>query len=131
MSAGLKTQEPTSRGSAKAPEIAAAAAAAGLRPRPRRRQAKMRGHGNVYMDMNVEVGPDWGAPPGGEPVAVTAASDRGAGSLGFAGTARKEAGAQATGLTTLAGDEFGGGPQLPMLPNTWDRGGEPADGREN
>jgi hypothetical protein len=34
-------------------------------------------------------------------------------------------------LTTLAGDEFGGGPQLPMLPNTWDRGGEPADGREN
>jgi PPE-repeat protein len=51
--------------------------------------------------------------------------------LGFAGTVRKEAGAQATGLTTLAGDEFGGGPQLPMLPNTWDRGGEPADGREN
>ena len=131
MSASLKTQEPTSRGSAKAPEIAAAAAAAGLRPRPRRRRAKMRGHGNEYMDMNVEVGPDWGAPPGGEPVAVTAASDRGAGSLGFAGTVRKEAGAQATGLTTLAGDEFGGGPQLPMLPNTWDRGGEPADGREN
>jgi hypothetical protein len=23
-------------------------------------------------------------------------------------------------LTTLAGDEFGGGPRMPMLPNTWD-----------
>ena len=30
--------------------------------------------------------------------------------LGFAGTARKESAAGAAGLTTLAGDEFGGGP---------------------
>jgi PPE-repeat protein len=130
MSASLKTQEPTSRGSAKAPEIAAAAAAAGLRRHPRRRRAKMRGHGNEYMEMNVEVDPDWGASPGGEPVAVTAVSDRGAGSLGFAGTVRKETGAEATGLTTLARDEFGNGPQMPMLPNTWDRGGERADGHD-
>jgi PPE-repeat protein len=131
MSASAKTQEPTSRGSAKAPEIAAAAVAAGARGRRRRRQrAGMRGYGNEYMDMNGQVDPDWGAPPGGEPVAVTAASDQGAGPLGFAGTVPKGTAAEAAGLTTLAGDGFGGGPQMPMLPNTWDRGGKPADGHE-
>jgi PPE-repeat protein len=86
----------------------------------------MRGHGNEYMDMNVQVDPDWGAPPGGE----TAASAHGAGPLGFAGTVRKETAVEAAGLATLTGDEFGDGPQMPMLPNTWDREGEPADGHE-
>jgi PPE-repeat protein len=72
------------------------------------------------MDMNVDVDPDWEATR--EPVAATAASDRGAGALGFAGTAAKETSgtiADATGLTTLPGDEFGGGPRMPMLPRTW------------
>ena len=50
------------------------------------------------------------------------ASDRGAGNLGFAGTARKET-AAAAGLTTLAGDEFGSGPSMPMIPGTWDPDG--------
>jgi PPE-repeat protein len=122
LSASAKTQEPTSRGSAKAPEIAAAAAAAGA-PRRRRRRAVIRGHGNEFMDMNVQVDPDWDAPPGGE----TAASDRGAGPLGFAGTVPKGS-AQAAGLATLSGDEFGGGPNMPMLPGTWDPDGESADG---
>ena len=45
----------------------------------------MRGYGDEYMDMNVEVDPDWAAPSGGE----TAASDQGAGPLGFAGTVSK------------------------------------------
>ncbi|MGO8769389.1 MAG: hypothetical protein ACLQLD_11840, partial [Mycobacterium sp.] len=27
---------------------------------------------------------------------------------------------EAAGLTTLAGDEFGGGPKMPMVPGTWD-----------
>ena len=130
MSASAKTHEPTSRGSAKAPEIAAAAAAAGARGRRRRRRAGMRGYGNEYMDMNVQVDPDWGAPSGGEPVAVAAASDQGAGSLGFAGTVRKETVAEAAGLATLAGDEFGGGPNMPMLPGTWDPGGEAGEGQE-
>jgi len=124
MSASLKTQEPTSRGSAKAPEIAAVAAAAAV-PRRRRRRAGIRGHGNEYMDMNVQVGPDWGAPQGGD----TAASDQGAGPLGFAGTVSKGSG-QAAGLATLTDDEFGGGPIMPMLPNTWDREGESEDGHE-
>jgi PPE-repeat protein len=88
----------------------------------------MRGHGDEYMDMNVQVDPHWGAPPGGEPVAV--ASDQGAGSLGFADTIRKEIAGEAAGLTTLAGDEFGSGPQMPMLPNTWDPEGETRERQE-
>ncbi|WP_432206466.1 hypothetical protein [Mycobacterium paraffinicum] len=39
--------------------------------------------------------------------------------MGFAGTANKGA-TQATGLTTLAGDDFGGGPALPLLPGSWE-----------
>jgi PPE-PPW subfamily C-terminal region len=58
-------------------------------------------------------------------------SDRGAGTLGFAGTASKEA-TETAGLTTLAGDEFAGHPRMPMLPSTWDPGhaGERGDGGE-
>jgi PPE-repeat protein len=115
MSASAKTQEPTSRGSAKAPEVAATAAAVAA-PRRRRRRAGMRGYGNEYMDMNVQVDQDWGAPPGRE----TVASDRGAGPLGFAGTASKKTAATAAGLTTLADDEFGSAPRMPMLPSSWD-----------
>jgi len=116
MSVGAKTQEPTSRGSAKAPEMAAAAAAV-VAPQRRRRRAGMRGYGNEYMDMNLQVDPDWGALPGREPVAV---SGQGAGALGFVGTVRRETASKAAGLAVLPGDEFGGGPQMPMLPNTWD-----------
>jgi PPE-repeat protein len=114
------------------PDTAAAAAAAAAAAREqararRRRRAKQRGYGDEFMDMDVEVDPDWGAPPGvgvppacgDEAVASTVASDRGGGTLGFAGTASKDS-AQAAGLTTLPGDEFGGGPRMPMLPNTWD-----------
>jgi PPE-repeat protein len=78
------------------------------------------------MDMNVQVDADWGAPPDAQ--SVTAASNQGAGLLGFAGTLPKQALASATGLTTLADDEFGGGPKMPMLPGTWnpeaEEGGE-------
>ena len=81
------------------------------------------------MDMNVEVDPDWGV-PGGEAAVSTTASDQGAGNLGFAGTARKEAAGKAAGLATLAGDEFGGGPRMPMMPGTWDPGSG-AEGNED
>jgi PPE-repeat protein len=120
MSAQAKTHEPTSRGASKAPAAAAAAAAAAVPRRRRRRgRAELRGYGDEYMDMNVEVDPDWGRPDE-EPGASSVASDRGAGNLGFAGTTAKETAAEAAGLTTLAGDEFGGGPRMPMLPGTWD-----------
>lgn len=45
-------------------------------------------------------------------------SGNGAGAVGFAGTL-PEAGAQPAGLTTMAGDAFGGGAGLPMVPGTW------------
>lgn len=112
MAASAKTQEPTSRGSAKAPEIAAAATGAGV-TRRRRQRARMRGHGDEYMDMNIQVGPEWGEPSSG-----AKASDQGAGPLGFAGTVSKDS-ASAAGLATLADDGFGGGAQVPMLPKTW------------
>jgi PPE-repeat protein len=122
MSAQAKTHEPTSRGASKAPVPAAAGTAAARdQARARRRQrAKQRGYGDEFMDMNIDVDPDWGAPQGEEPVTSTEASDRGAGPLGFAGTVRKDTVAQAAGLSTLASDEFGGGPKMPMLPGTWD-----------
>jgi PPE-repeat protein len=107
------------------PDIAAAAAAAGASARERerarrRRRAGMRGYGDEFMDMNVEVEPDWGDPSGEGEVASTVASDRGAGNLGFAGTAPKQTDVEAAGLATLAGDEFGGGPSVPMVPRTWE-----------
>ena len=102
------------------PEAAAAAEAAALKAARarRRRRAGLRGYGDEFMAMNVNVDPDWGAPE-------SASSDHGAGPLGFAGTVRKEAVA-AAGLTTLAGDEFGGGPTMPMMPGSWnsDQAGE-------
>jgi PPE-repeat protein len=63
------------------------------------------------MDLDVGVDPEWQEP-------APTASERHAGNLGFAGTARNETAAPA-GLTTLAGDEFGGGPSMPMIPGTW------------
>ncbi|MDT5146445.1 MAG: hypothetical protein QOC58_1090 [Mycobacterium sp.] len=104
------------------PEAAAVAPAAGEQARARRRRrAKQRGHGDEFMDLNVQVEPDWGGPAGEE---ATVASGQGAGTLGFAGTAGKAA-AQAAGLATLTGDEFGGGPSVPMVPHTWSSDAEP------
>jgi hypothetical protein len=47
------------------------------------------------------------------------ASDRGAGTLGFAGAAAKRATALAQGLAHLDSGEFDGAPREPMLPGTW------------
>lgn len=111
------------------PDSAAAAAAATARQAARtrrRRRATQRGYGDEFMDMNVDVDPDWGGPLGRESLA----SDQGAGSLGFAGTARRDAGAAAGGLTTLADDEFGGAPRIPMMPGTWDPVGDGGHGEQ-
>jgi PPE-repeat protein len=40
--------------------------------------------------------------------------------MGFAGTARGATAVEAAGLTTLAGDGFGGGPSVPLVPGTWE-----------
>jgi PPE-repeat protein len=102
---------------------AAAASSAQARARRRRRTA-MREYGDEFVDMESDIGvaPDYGADD--EELVSAVASGNGAGALGFAGTAHKDAAFQAAGLTKLAGDEFGGGPRMPMVPGTWDQDGE-------
>jgi PPE-repeat protein len=86
----------------------------------RRERAGLRGHSNEFMDMNFEADPDWGAPTRDQRAGSTVASDRGAGTLGFAGTVAKDPATRAAGLTTLADDELGGGPSVPMVPHGWE-----------
>jgi PPE-repeat protein len=115
MSAGASS---TAKRKAPEPDSAAAAAAATARGQARvrrRRRAAQRDYGDEFVDMNVDVDPEWGT-PGDELTSV--ASDRGAGRLGFVGTAHREA--APSGLATLAEDEFGGGPRVPMMPRTWE-----------
>ena len=96
---------------AAAPAAAAAATREKERARRRRRaNAEMLGRGYEYMDLDDQTG---------QGLSATTASDQGAGTLGFAGTTRQQAVAEATGLTTLTGDAFGGGPRAPMMPSTW------------
>jgi PPE-repeat protein len=116
------------RGKATAPaaDIVATAAAparvATLQRSRRRRRTVMRDHGDEYMD----IGSDLGAPPTVAPTA-TAATDRGAAPLGFAGTVSGAGGAAGAagalrarpeGLIVLA-DGFDAGPNVPRLPHTW------------
>lgn len=119
------------RGGAKAPAATLPAAAAAVPSRAeararRRRRAAMREYGDEFLDMDSDIG----VPPayGAEELVSAVASGNGAGSLGFAGTAHKDTAVGATGLAKLAGDEFGGGPRVPMVPGTWDhdpqRGGD-------
>ncbi len=103
--------------SAAAESAAQASARAQARAARRGRSAaKARGHRDEFVTM--DMGFDAAAPaPEHQPGAR--ASDCGAGPIGFAGTVRKEAVVKAAGLTTLAGDDFGGGPTMPMMPGTW------------
>ncbi|MCV7445294.1 PPE family protein [Mycobacterium paraense] len=112
-SARRKAPEPDS---AAAP-AAAASARQEERARRRRRAALHDNHRGYRYEF---VDPEWGDEPSID-AAQPVASGRGAGALGFAGTARREA-AAAAGLATLAGDEFGGGPTMPMVPGTWEHG---------
>jgi PPE-repeat protein len=112
------------RGGTKAPASRIPAAATmGLSSREqarkrRRRRAALRGYGDEFADMISDLGPEVAIPIDKR---VTAVSDTGSGPLGFAGTARRSAVTEAAaGFTTLAGDEFGGGPTMPMVPGTWD-----------
>jgi PPE-repeat protein len=110
---------------AAAPYAAAATAAArDLHRSRRRRRAGARGYDHEFMEMNINVDPDWSPP-------AATASHRGAGPLGFTGTARRRAVA-ATGLATIEDDDFGGGPTMPMLPGSWnvDRDVESEEGGE-
>ena len=65
----------------------------------------MIGRGYEYMDL--------------EPEPTVTASDRDSGTVGFAGSAARESGAEPAGLATLTRDRFGGSSTVPMLPGTW------------
>jgi PPE-repeat protein len=107
------------------PDIAAAPVAAAVpakekeRARRRRRMA-MHEHHRAYRYEFLGADPAAAAIP--EKVVATRAwaSDRGGGAGGFPGTSRREAVAGPAGLATLAGDSFGGGPAMPMMPSTWE-----------
>jgi PPE-repeat protein len=122
------------RGGIKAPAatIPAAGAVAPSRAAARarrRRRAAMREYGDEYLDMDSDIGvaPEYDA----DELVSAAASGSGAGRLGFAGTTHQDATVGAAGLTKLAGDEFGGGPRIPMVPGTWDGPGESGRGGDD
>jgi len=96
------------------PDVAAAVAAAGAAARQRersrrRRRAAMKSpdHGYRYEFLGQESG------------GTATHEGKGAGTLGFAGAASSGTAVEAGGLATLAGDGFGGGPSVPMVPGTW------------
>lgn len=114
---GMHTSASASaRRKASEPDSAAQAAAAAAREQARarrRRTAKSRGFGDEYLDMNVDVEPQW------EGSSSTEASEAGAQPMGFAGTQPGETVSGATGLTTLTGDDFSAAPRMPLLPGSW------------
>jgi PPE-repeat protein len=115
MAAGAKRKAPE-------PDSAGAVAAAAVRDPQRvrrRRRAKLRDHADEFADMNIEVNPDWDALRRSEALS----SGNGSGPLGFAGTLPNENVERVAGLTTLAGDAFGSGPSLPMVPGSWESDG--------
>jgi PPE-repeat protein len=88
-------------------ENPAAAAAPKKAPGGRRRRAGVErlGRGHEYIDLDDEP--------------TVYPSTQGAGPLGFSGTATKVSAGAATGLATLAEDDFGDSPRMPMMPSTW------------
>ena len=84
-------------------------------------------HQRQYADAYMDYEPDPDDAPPAEPRSRMRASERGAGAVGFTGAATKSETEQATGLTELAGDSFGGGPKEPMLPGDWDQEGGARD----
>ncbi|QLL07985.1 PPE family protein [Mycobacterium vicinigordonae] len=97
------------------PASGAAAVSSAAARAKRRRRAPLHDHSDEFLDLdsNIGVDPEWDS--------AAQASERGAGSFGFAGTIPRETLLQAAGLTALAGDDFGGGPRMPMTPQTWEQ----------
>lgn len=126
------------KATAKAPVSDTAAAAGASGPareqahRRRRPGAGLIDRGHRYEYLASDLAPEPCRHPDVQPAASTLASDQRSGPLGFAGTLRKDTRAEAAGFTTLAGDEFGGGPTVPMLPAGWnpDDGSGPEKGED-
>ena len=102
-------------------ETAAGSATYADRQRGQRRpRASTQASGDEYMDMNVQITPDWNQPHQPEPPHPAHPSDSSAGPIGFAGALRPQAATAAAGLTTLAASAFTDSPTEPMLPATWE-----------
>ena len=88
-------------------------------------------HADEFMTSDAET--PTGAGDASQTASGTTGSQRGAGPLGFTGTAGKGAAAPAAGLTTLADARFGGRSRAPMMPETWtdDDASGPPRGRES
>jgi hypothetical protein len=110
-----------------AASAAAAAAASSLAKRKARRRHGQPIHQRQYADAYMDYEPDADEAPPEEPRSRMRASERGAGTVGFAGAGPKSKTEQATGLTELEGDPYGGGPREPMLPRDWDPEGGSRD----
>ncbi|QLL07940.1 PPE family protein [Mycobacterium vicinigordonae] len=95
--------------------VAAAQVAAADRDQARAarrlRSTISRGHRYEFLDTPAEGGL---APE----ISTTGPASRGAGSVGLSGTVGRGE-LRAAGLATLAADDFGTGPTVPMLPETW------------
>ncbi len=110
-----------------AASAAAAAAASALAKRKARRKRAQPVHQRQYADAYMDYEPDAEQTPPEEPRTRVRASERGSGTVGFAGAATRSETEQAAGLAELQGDSFGGGPKEPMLPHDWDQEGGSRD----
>ena len=73
-----------------------------------------RGYRDEFLDLDSDVEPEPGPEPGrrSRPSAARAPW--------VSPGRRARTPSEAAGLATLAGDEFGGGPSVPMVPGTWE-----------
>lgn len=100
------------------PDEAVEAAAAAARDRTRARRRRIaRGDANAYRRVQA----DSTRYPDAQPSIATRVSAGSTGARGFAGAHAKPE-MPATGLATLAADGFGGGPIIPLLPESWGDG---------
>ncbi|GAB3010311.1 PPE family protein [Mycobacterium bourgelatii] len=95
---------------AEAPAAAVPAQAQAAAKRRKRAKAKEIDRGWGFMDLESDN--DLAEPSVG-------ASNQGGGTLGFAGTVRRDDGGRAAGLITLV-DAAYDGPRAPVMPSTWD-----------
>lgn len=106
-SAGVKSARPAA-GVAAAAAVGEAATGATRHGGRRRGRLIDPGYRYEYLE-DDDPAPDQAPPPKLRPSAA-----------GFTGTLGKTGLARAAGLADLIGDEYGGGPSLPMLPTSWE-----------
>jgi PPE-repeat protein len=102
------SEEPLYRAGSRAPAVAVASSAPFRARAQRRRPSKAMRLGRRYEYMDQAS----------EPADAVDASDRGAGSFGFAGTESLDK-AEAAGLAVLESDSIGSEVRVPMVPRSW------------